>query len=142
MLRLVALTCVIVDDNPFVQRAVRELLEREGVEFVGVCATAAEAVALVAAFQPNVTLVDIDLGGESGFDPVARLQPAPTVLACDGLTDRVIAGHLFISAHRRVPPALGVPQARHQLAPVGGGARGRPEVEAEPSNGWRREAGL
>jgi DNA-binding NarL/FixJ family response regulator len=142
MLRLVALTCVIVDDNPFVQRAVRELLEREGVEFVGVCATAAEAVALVAAFQPNVTLVDIDLGGESGFDPVARLQPAPTVLACDGLTDRVIAGHLFISARtveyhlRKVFLKLGISSRRQLAVALAGGRR------SKPSNGWRREAGL
>jgi two-component system, NarL family, nitrate/nitrite response regulator NarL len=80
MLRVMALTCVIVDDSPSVQIAARSLLEREGIEVVGVCGTSAETIAVVAALRPDVTLVDIDLGSESGFDLVERLSPARTVL--------------------------------------------------------------
>jgi DNA-binding NarL/FixJ family response regulator len=80
MLAAVALTCVIVDDNPSVQSAARSLLERGGLKVVGVCGTSAETIALVAALRPDVTLVDIDLGGESGFELVEQLSPSPTVL--------------------------------------------------------------
>jgi DNA-binding NarL/FixJ family response regulator len=34
-----------------------------------------------AEFRPRVTLVDIDLGGESGFDVVRRLHRAPELAA-------------------------------------------------------------
>jgi DNA-binding NarL/FixJ family response regulator len=80
MLGAMGLTCVIVDDSPSVQIAARSLLEREGIDVVGVYGTSAETIAAVAALRPDVTLVDIDLGGESGFELVERLSPAPTVL--------------------------------------------------------------
>ena len=80
MLPVMALTCVIVDDVASVRTAARALLERGGVRVVGECGTSAETLELVAALRPDVTLVDIDLGGESGFELVQRLAPAPTVL--------------------------------------------------------------
>jgi CheY-like chemotaxis protein len=66
-----ALRALIVDDNSNFLGAARDLLEREGVEVIGVATTGAEAIRLAAELQPDVTLVDIDLGDESGFD-VAR----------------------------------------------------------------------
>ncbi|MCW2724600.1 MAG: putative transcriptional regulator [Frankiales bacterium] len=68
------LSCLIVDDNPRFLAAARDLLEREGVTVVGVASTSAEALQAVAALRPDVTLLDIDLGGESGFDLAARLH--------------------------------------------------------------------
>jgi len=67
------LRCVIVDDSPDVLRAAGELLEGEGIAVVGVATTIAEAIRLVEELEPDVTLVDIDLGPESGFDLARRL---------------------------------------------------------------------
>jgi DNA-binding NarL/FixJ family response regulator len=62
------LRCVIVDDSaPFLEAA-RGLLEREGIVVVGTASTGAEGLQLVAELRPHVTLVDIDLGTENGFD--------------------------------------------------------------------------
>jgi DNA-binding NarL/FixJ family response regulator len=73
--RGVALTlrCVIVDDSPVVLRAASELLEREGIRVAGVAETGEEAIRLMEQVRPDLMLVDIDLGAESGFDLVRRL---------------------------------------------------------------------
>jgi DNA-binding NarL/FixJ family response regulator len=68
MLRHVAPRCVIVDDNAGFRDAARSLLEREAIEVVGVASNSAEAQAHVAELRPDVVLVDIDLGAESGFE--------------------------------------------------------------------------
>jgi DNA-binding NarL/FixJ family response regulator len=68
-----ALRCVIVDDSARFLEASRALLEREGVDIVGVASTVADALRLVDEVQPDVTLVDIDLGVESGFELASRL---------------------------------------------------------------------
>jgi DNA-binding NarL/FixJ family response regulator len=61
------LRCVIVDDSPALLRAASELLEGEGIAVVGVAATGEDAIRLTQMLKPDVTLVDIDLGPESGF---------------------------------------------------------------------------
>jgi DNA-binding NarL/FixJ family response regulator len=69
---------VIVDDNePFLKEA-RQLLEREGIDVIGVASTVAEALAKIAELQPELTLVDIDLGSESGFDLIRAMADQPT----------------------------------------------------------------
>src|SRR5262245_32106636 len=67
------LRCVIVDDNPAVLRAARELLEGQGVAVVGLASTSEDALALVEEYRPDVILIDIDLGAESGFALARRL---------------------------------------------------------------------
>jgi DNA-binding NarL/FixJ family response regulator len=69
-----ALRCLIVDDSPGFLRSARALLEREGMAVVGVASTGEEAVRQVEALRPDVLLLDIDLGEESGFDLAERLQ--------------------------------------------------------------------
>jgi two-component system, NarL family, nitrate/nitrite response regulator NarL len=75
-----ALRCVIVDDSPPFLEAARELLEQEGIEVVGVASDAATAARLVEELRPDVTLVDVDLGTESGFDLARDLQPHSKVI--------------------------------------------------------------
>jgi len=67
------LRCVIVDDNLGFLHAARLLLEQEGLQVVGVATSGDEALRVVAELRPDVTLLDIDLGGESGFDVARRL---------------------------------------------------------------------
>ncbi|MFF0342485.1 response regulator transcription factor [Kribbella sp. NPDC004875] len=68
--------CVIVDDSRPFLNAARGLLVREGVTVVGTASTTAEATVLIAQSRPDVVLVDIDLGGESGFELITRLHAA------------------------------------------------------------------
>jgi DNA-binding NarL/FixJ family response regulator len=64
--------CLIVDDsNAFLETA-SALLERQGVMVMGVASNTAGALQQARALQPDVILVDIGLGDESGFD-LARL---------------------------------------------------------------------
>ncbi len=57
----------------FIEVAAR-LLERGGISIIGVASTIAEAVVRVEALRPDFTLVDVDLGGESGFDLAEELH--------------------------------------------------------------------
>jgi CheY-like chemotaxis protein len=66
------LRCLIVDDSDAFLETASALLEREGVTVVGVASSTAEALQQARALQPDVILVDIGLGDESGFD-LARL---------------------------------------------------------------------
>ncbi len=69
-----ALRCFIVDDSPHFQAAARNLLERDGLAVVGVASTTDEALRRVEGVDPDVVLVDVDLGDESGFELVRRFQ--------------------------------------------------------------------
>jgi DNA-binding NarL/FixJ family response regulator len=71
-----AVRCLIVDDNSRFLRAASTLLEREGVTIAGVARTAAEAMRQVEALRPDVVLVDLSLGDESGFELARRLVAA------------------------------------------------------------------
>jgi two-component system nitrate/nitrite response regulator NarL len=70
----VRIRCVIVDDNAAYIEAARALLDREGVDVVGSATNSAEAVRLVEALRPDVTLVDVELGEESGFDLAEQIK--------------------------------------------------------------------
>lgn len=64
---------LIVDDSRLFLEAARVLLEREGLHVVGVAATSGQALRQAAELRPDVVLVDVMLGGESGFDLARRL---------------------------------------------------------------------
>src|SRR4029077_16938219 len=66
--------CVIVDDNSLFLEGAADLLTREGLDVVGVASNGAEAIRLVTELRPDVTLVDIDLGDEDGFELTQRLN--------------------------------------------------------------------
>ena len=75
--------CLLVDDNEAFLQTASLLLEREGVTVAGVASSIAQALGQARALRPDLILVDIGLGDESGFD-LARL------LAQDDLDAEVI----------------------------------------------------
>jgi DNA-binding NarL/FixJ family response regulator len=87
------LRCLIVADSPRFLDAACGLLEREGVAVVGVASTSAEALQGVEELRPDVTLVDIDLGGESGFELARQIH---------GKASRVPSRVVLISTHAEV----------------------------------------
>ena len=72
---MAALGILIVDDNWLFLEAARDRLEQGGLRVVGVAATSAEALRRAAELRPEVVLVDVILGTESGFE-LARLLAA------------------------------------------------------------------
>ena len=74
MLLGMVLRCFIVDDSPQFLDAAQALLEREGVALVGVASTSDEALRRVEDVKPDVVLIDVDLGNESGFNLARRFQ--------------------------------------------------------------------
>jgi DNA-binding NarL/FixJ family response regulator len=100
-----------VDDNSLFLEGSADLLRREGLEVVGVASNSAEAIQLASELQPDVTLVDIDLGEEDGLELTRQLSD-------------ISAGHskvILISTHSEddlahliaASPALGfVPKTR------------------------------
>jgi CheY-like chemotaxis protein len=78
--------CLIVDDSADFANAARRLLERDGVTVVDVASTGAEALRSFEKLRPDVALVDVNLGAESGFDLAEQLHrsglptPPPVIL--------------------------------------------------------------
>lgn len=70
--------CLIVDDNTAFLEAAATLLERQGVSVVGMATAIADALRQAQDLHPDVVLVDISLGSESGFDLVQCLADVDT----------------------------------------------------------------
>lgn len=92
---------VIVDDNREFLESASRLLEHQGACVVGVASTNADALRSIQELRPDVTLVDVNIGEESGFDLAEALHEiegaatAPVIListhAEPDLTDMVEA---------------------------------------------------
>ena len=65
--------CLIVDDNRSFLDAACMLLQREGLIVAGVATNVDEGLRQAASLRPDVALVDISLGEESGLELARRL---------------------------------------------------------------------
>jgi DNA-binding NarL/FixJ family response regulator len=76
--------CLLVDDSPPFLDAARGLLERQGITVVGAASSSVGALHWAEELRPDVVLVDIDLGGESGLELARHLHGqgglAPVIL--------------------------------------------------------------
>jgi DNA-binding NarL/FixJ family response regulator len=107
------LRCVIVDDNPGFLDAAANFLDHHGLTVVGVASTIAEALSCVTQLRPDVAVVDINLGDESGFDLAEQLAggaASPPVILTSTHSEQEFADLIAVS------PAIGfVPKG--QLSP-------------------------
>ena len=71
------LRCLIVDDNASFRQEMGGLLKEQELEVVGGAASAAEALQQIAELRPDVVLIDIDLGRDSGLTLATRLNETP-----------------------------------------------------------------
>jgi two-component system, NarL family, nitrate/nitrite response regulator NarL len=82
---------VIVDDHVVVRTGLRMLIESQpGIIVVGEAGNGAEALAVVGRTQPDIIVLDLDLGGESGLDYFPGLRTAAStarVLVLTGVRD-------------------------------------------------------
>jgi DNA-binding NarL/FixJ family response regulator len=73
----VRLRCLIVDDNSSFREEMRGLLSEQGLDVVGGAGSVADAHRQIAELRPDVALIDIDLGDESGLELVRQLREEP-----------------------------------------------------------------
>src|SRR5262249_13923084 len=82
---------LIVDDHGIMRAGLRMLLESHpGTIVVGEASTCADALALATVTQPDVILLDLDLGGENAVESIPTLlQTAPDtrILVVTGVRD-------------------------------------------------------
>jgi DNA-binding NarL/FixJ family response regulator len=103
--RTTPVRCLIVDDNVNFRDAASNMLECAGIDVVGVATTVAEGLDRFQELRPDVTLVDVDLGPDSGFDFARQLHeansPAPSVILISTHSEQDFADMIAES------PALG-----------------------------------
>ena len=68
------LRCLIVDDSAVFLETAARMLKYDGFTDIRTASTIAEALQCIEEYQPDVTLVDVYLGEESGFDLVEQLD--------------------------------------------------------------------
>jgi len=69
----VMISCLIVDDSAAFLEAAASILRHDGVTVVGTAGTIEAALQRARDLRPDVVLIDVMLGAESGFDLVRRL---------------------------------------------------------------------
>lgn len=84
-----SLRCLIVDDSAFFLEEAAALLRREGLVVAGFASNMQEALERARELQPDIALVDISLGSESGFEVARRLVEADAA----GLDVILISAH-------------------------------------------------
>lgn len=68
-------TVVVIDDHPLFRRGVRELLSLEpSIEVVGEAGTRDEAIEIVRALEPDLTILDLNIKGSSGVEILSILK--------------------------------------------------------------------
>ncbi len=95
---------LIVDDHPIFRHGLRALIESEpGYVVCGEAGTIAEALALVESQSPDMVILDISLGGESGLDLLKALRQARSELRAlvVSIHDEAVYARRALRAHAR-----------------------------------------
>ncbi len=98
--------CLIVDDSAHFAAAACALHERQGITVVGVASTGPEALRRFEELRPDVTLVDLNLGGENGFLVAEQLHRAASTAPSAVILVSTHAAQEF-SALIETSPAVG-----------------------------------
>jgi two-component system, NarL family, nitrate/nitrite response regulator NarL len=72
--------CVIVDDSERFRASARKLLSAQGIAVVATAPDSRQGLRAIEEQEPDVVLVDVGLGAESGFDLAARIRHGAVIM--------------------------------------------------------------
>ena len=132
---MAGLGVLIADGNWLFLEAARDRLDGEGLRVVGVAATSAEALRRAAELRPEVVLVEVMLGGESGFELARRLAArhrdgGPAVILISTYAAADLAGPLAGSPATGFVPEHELPADAIRRVVDGRGPAGSPAAPA------------
>jgi two-component system LytT family response regulator len=79
------MSCLIVDDEPLCRTHLRRLAESiDGLTIVGEANSVDSALQAIEANQPDIILLDVQLGEQSGFNVLSRLRTQPKIVFVTG----------------------------------------------------------
>ena len=110
------ISIILIDDHPIVRSGLRMLINSEPeMKVVGEASDRAEALAVAGREQPDVILLDLDLGGTSGLDLLPELFSV-----AESARVIVLTGTLDSEAHARAMHlgAMGVVLKEHGLETI------------------------
>jgi len=104
---------MVVDDDPFMRKMLRELLETEGHEVVAEAASGDEAVTAYREFQPDIVIMDIVLPNKNGIEVtglILSLDKSARIIIISALKDIPLIRAAFASGaidyiHKPFTPA-------------------------------------
>src|SRR3954451_17673409 len=86
----VSISLALIEDHPALRQGLGLLLAQEGCEVVGAAGGFEDGLALVNSFEPDVVVVDISLGTDSGIDLTRKLlaeRPERRIVLYTGTAD-------------------------------------------------------
>jgi len=145
---------LLVDDHAIIRSGLKMLIESQpGLSIVGEASERASAVAMASRERPDIVLLDLDLGSESGLDLISPLRlaaPQARILVLTGLRDtevhrnalrlgamgivqKEMAGEVLLKAIHKVHAGeawLDRSSIANLLSEIAEGDSGRPDPEA------------
>jgi DNA-binding NarL/FixJ family response regulator len=112
-----ALRCLIVDDNTSFLEQAAAVLDRDGIVIAGIASNTRDALERARQLRPDVALVDIALGSESGLELARLLVEA----LGDSLTVILVSTHAesdFAEMIEEAPVAGFVPKAELSVSAI------------------------
>jgi two-component system nitrate/nitrite response regulator NarL len=101
--------CLIVDDNADFLASASRLLKSQGLEVVGCASSGEEALKLAEKHQPDVVLVDVELGDEDGVAVAEHLRersPSSSVILISAYDREELAELVGSASHGFLPKNL------------------------------------
>ena len=116
---------VIVEDEPHAQKALSQMINlvAPDIEIAGIASEVEEAYGMIQQVDPNLILLDVKLGNQTGFDLLAKFnQPRFNVLFITAYNEYAIEAFKWNAVHYITKPIesqalkLGLQKARAQQA--------------------------
>jgi len=124
---------VIVEDSRLARLELKELLRSHPeLTLVGEAANVPDAKLLVEQQQPDLLLLDIDLGGDSAFDLLAQLVFIPRIIFTTAFAEHALAAFDYPTVDYLLKPVSSARLAQAIAKLPGLSAAGEPVVAAEP----------